>query len=70
MSSLTAVPCAGLRKPQQHLGLAWQECPLLVMVRKALTRRVHPMERHVMTSPSGPSRRQVLVAAAAAATAP
>ncbi|RAO10465.1 2',3'-cyclic-nucleotide 2'-phosphodiesterase [Micromonospora noduli] len=43
---------------------------MLVMVRKALTRRVHPMERHVMTSPSGPSRRQVLVAAAAAATTP
>lgn len=43
---------------------------MLVMVRKALTRRVHPMERHVMTSPSGPSRRQVLVVAAAAATTP
>src|SRR4051794_9620340 len=40
------------------------------MVREALTRRVHPMERHVMTSGSGPSRRRVLAVAAAAAPAP
>lgn len=42
----------------------------MVMVREDPRGASTPMERHVMTSPSGPSRRQVLVAAAAAATAP
>lgn len=42
----------------------------MVMVRSAPTGASTPMEGHIMTSPSGPSRRQVLAAAAAAAAAP